>query len=265
VLYSFKGGKQAKHPRFPDLISDTQGNLYGTAEFGTRTGCDTTYGCGTVFRLTPQGKRTVLNAFLGGEPSAVIMDARGSLYGTTFYDGPSGYGTVFEVSPQGKKTVLYSFSGGRHGAFPQAGLVADAQGNLYGTTSEGGRRCVTAGCGTVFEVTPQGAETVLYAFKGRSDGAVPYARLIWDVQRNLYGTTSGGGGNSSGTVFEVTPQGTETVLYAFQGKSDGAVPYAGLIWDAQGNLYGTTSEGGNSGCNGYGCGTVFELIKSTKK
>jgi uncharacterized repeat protein (TIGR03803 family) len=149
--------------------------------------------------------------------------------------------------------VLYSFSGS-DGAYPYAGLIADASGNLYGTTYFGGAN----GEGTVFKMTPSGTETVLYSFSG-SDGAYPYAGLIADASGNLYGTTHGGGANVSfgidyGTVFKLTPSGSETVLYSFSGSSDGGFPYAGLIADASGNLYGTTYQGGADGF-----GTVFKL------
>ena len=155
--------------------------------------------------------------------------------------------------------MLHNFNcNGTDGAYPEAGLIFDTAGNLYGTTSEGG----TYGYGTVFELTPQAGggwtEQVLHNFNG-TDGAYPYASLIFDAAGNLYGTTSGGGTYSYGTVFELTPQAgggwTEQVLYNFNGDgTDGANPYAGLIFDAAGNLYGTTLRGGT-----YGGGTVFEL------
>jgi uncharacterized repeat protein (TIGR03803 family) len=153
--------------------------------------------------------------------------------------------------------VLHSFNGG-DGANPAAGLIFDAAGNLYGTTTGGG----TSGYGTVFELTPMGGggwtETILYSFGNGTDGAIPYAGLIFDAAGNLYGTTFGGGPyGGAGTVFELTPTAgggwTETVLHSFNG-GDGANPVAGLIFDAAGNLYGTTTGGGT-----YGGGTAFEL------
>jgi uncharacterized repeat protein (TIGR03803 family) len=170
--------------------------------------------------------------------------------------------TALATSP--KESVLYRFKGVSDGATPTAGLVADASGNLYGTTYAGG----TSSLGTVFEVSPPGTawtETVLYSFAGGNDGANPYGNLIFDKAGNLYGTTSAGGASANctggcGTVFELSPpatQGaswTETVFYSFSGQSDGATPYAGVIIDKGGNLYGTTFNGGS-----LGLGTIFEL------
>jgi uncharacterized repeat protein (TIGR03803 family) len=156
---------------------------------------------------------------------------------------------VFKLDSAGTETVLHSFTGGADGASPHAGLIRDAQGNLYGTTLSGG----ASDYGTVFRVTATGTETVLYRFTG-ADGASPYAGLIRDAQGNLYGTTYGGGTYGNGTVFKVTLTGTETVLYSFTGGADGGNSVAGLIRDAQGNLYGTTQIGG-----AYGYGTAFKL------
>src|SRR5215471_18068939 len=137
-----------------------------------------------------------------------------------------------------KETVLHNFGSFGDGAHPNAGLVIDKQGNLYGTTNLGGR----FSGGIVFEVAPTGGETVLYSFGGFGpDGINPVAGPVMGKSGNLYGTTSNGGANASGAVFELTPSLTETVLYSFanDGK-DGVVPFAGLVLDAQGNLYGTT-------------------------
>jgi uncharacterized repeat protein (TIGR03803 family) len=155
------------------------------------------------------------------------------------------------------ETVLYSFTGVTDGGFPVEGLIRDAEGNLYGTTPEGGllhKGCGSGGCGAVFEVTPAGTEIVLYTFTGKNgDGKAPFSRLILDGSDNLYGTTLLGGDAGKGIVFEVTSSGTETVLYSFVGGADGAFPESGLVRDAKGNFYGTTSGGGHYH------GTVFEL------
>ena len=151
-------------------------------------------------------------------------------------------------------TVLHSFSGGTDGAYPQAGLVMDKAGNLYGTTFNGG----SSGCGTVFKVDTTGNETVLHSFTNcftNSDGGEPYAGLVRDKAGNLYGTTVIGGSSGSGTVFKVDTTGKETVLYSFTNSDVAAEPYAGLIRDKAGNLYGTTYTGGS-----HGYGTVFKLI-----
>ncbi len=206
----------------------------------------------------------------GGPQAGLIFDKAGNLYGTTVNGGANGYGTVFELTPpttQGQlwtETVLYSFAGPNatppDGEYPFAGVIFDAAGNLYGTTSGGG----ASNSGTVFELTPTAVppwtETALYSFPVNANGrtASPHDGLIFDAAGNLYGTTYGDG-LGWGTVFELTPTATPpwtpTVLYDFSGGLDGGNPYAGLIFDAAGNLYGTTFNGGG----GTGGGTVFEL------
>jgi len=249
------------------LVMDAQGNLYGTTTAGG--GCGGAWGCGTVFEVTASGREKVLHNFTGSPdgsyPEApLVLDAQGNLYGTTWQDGTYGSDTVFEVTASGTEKVFYSFAGYPDGGSVGAGLVLDAQGNLYGTTYAGGANAV----GTVFKLTPSGTETVLYSFcqlPNCADGAFPVANLVLDAQGNLYGTTEVGGTYWRGTVFEVTTSGTEKVLYSFAGQPDGAIPFGGLVLDAQGNLYGTTYAGGtSSACNfeNPGCGTVFELAAS---
>jgi uncharacterized repeat protein (TIGR03803 family) len=191
----------------------------------------------------------------GGYPVAgLIQDAAGNLYGTTGIGGASGGGTVFVVNKAGhQETVLYSFTGTPDGAIPEAGLIQDAAGNFYGTTADGGVYNV----GTVFAVNKAGQEKVLYSFTGGADGANPWAGLIQDAAGNFYGTTLLGGAYGYGTVFVVSKTGQEKVLYSFTGGADGAIPWAGLIQDAAGNLFGTTVQGG-----AYGVGTVFVVNKT---
>lgn len=272
VLYSFQGGNDGIGPLGP-LLLDSSGNLYGITGGGGGAGCGG-YGCGTVFKYTPDGMETVLYAFQGGTDGqypqgSLIADGSGNLYGITFeggnYNGSEcaqdGCGTVFEVQPDGTKTTLYSFQDGSDGAYPNTGLVADSSGNFYGVTGSGGdTACNPAGCGTVFKLSPDGTETVFYAFQGNGDGEFPLGGVMIDAAGNLYGTTSFGGmGCGCGTVFEVSPGGAETVLYSFKAGSDGETPEAGLVMDQTGNLYGTTPEGGGNGCRKVGCGVVFEL------
>jgi len=161
-------------------------------------------------------------------------------------------------------STLFSFSG-TDGAVPRAAVTADKDGNLYGTTQNGGDLtiCGQSGCGTVFKIAPGGGQSVLHVFEGKNqgDGSLPYGALILDKDGNLYGTTVGGGGNSSlGTVFKLAPDGTETILHAFTGSNsgDGSAPSAGLVRHGS-NLYGTTVAGGNTGCNSQGCGTVYKV------
>jgi uncharacterized repeat protein (TIGR03803 family) len=262
------------------LIADKEGNLYGTTSFGG------TNNFGTVFELSPpSGKQKLWNERVlwsfgataddGEVPAAgLIADQQGNLYGTDQRGGaycystppaPSGgCGIVFELSPpsgqqtQWNETVLRSFGAGADGSNPQDGLIADNQGNLYGTTSAGGANCNPApplkgGCGTAFELSPpsgeqtQWSETVLWNFGATSDdGANPETGLIADQQGNLYGTNQfNGGKENAGTAFELSPpsgeqaQWSETVLWTFGAKNDGGSP-SSLIADQQGNLYGST-------------------------
>jgi len=223
VLYSFQGGNDGLAPQ-AGVVADDFGNLYGTtAAGGAGTDCD---------------------------------------------DGTSGCGTVYELAAGGgAESVLHTFSGGCDGALPFGGLVRDRQGNLYGTTAIGGTCNSDVGNGTVFKLSPEGVETVLYAFLGASDGSDPSGNLVRDKKGNLFGTTEAGGdmagcgGFGCGVVFEVTPESRESVLYAFQGGTDGAHPDGGVIADDAGNLYGTANDGGNFTCiNGSsGCGVVFKV------
>jgi len=272
VLYDFPQVADGAFPR-AGLVRDTKGNFYGTTEQGGYFGGSCSNGgCGTVFKVTPAGTGTVLFSFVG-PPSAnyptagLILDAQGNLYGTTASGGVYGYGTVYQVTPAGVSTVLYSFAGQPDGAYPFGALLRDAHGDLYGTTAAGGTGTAAAcggGCGTVFELSSSGRYRVLYSFKGVPDGSNPAAGLIQDSEGNLYGTTELGGNpanfSGSGTVFKLTPAGNEKVLYTFTGGADGAYPLAALVMDKQGNLYGTTEEGGASGFGSLGYGTVFKLV-----
>jgi uncharacterized repeat protein (TIGR03803 family) len=204
------------------------------------------------------------------DPTGLVADSAGNLYGTTDSGGFYNSGTVFQVrpSPGGiwTESTIYSFTGGSDGAGPEAVLTLDAQGNLYGTTQVGGGG--SCGCGTVFELSRstggEWTETTLHSFAGGADGSNPrYTNLVFDAVGNLYGVTEFGGSAGEGTVFELSPQEgggwTESVLYEFAGgASDGANPLGGLVFDTAGNLYGSAESGGSSNCGG-GCGGVFEL------
>jgi uncharacterized repeat protein (TIGR03803 family) len=226
----------------------------------------------------------------GGSPYAGLLAGKnGTLfYGTTFEGGAKGdYGTAFELSSTGTKTILYTFQGAPDAANPQAGLTAGKNGVLFGDTDYGGDRTVCpktpsspGGCGTVYELSPSGSgytERVIYSFQYGNDGAGPVGSILVAKNGELYGTTVRGGGSSAcaangggcGTVFKLTPSGSryaETVLYRFQGGSDGAGPRGTLIADSKGALYGTTFYGGNGACSdpsGFtGCGTAFKLTPS---
>jgi len=202
----------------------------------------------------------------------LISDSAGNFYGTGGSGGANNLGTVFQLSPVSNGmttlTVLYSFTGSGDGAYPVGDLVFDSSGNIYGVTQFGGNlnsACSSMGCGTVFELSPPiqpggpWTETVLYKFQGSPDGAEPGSGLVLDGFGSLYGTTKFGGAQCScGTVFEISPTTmdgwTETVLYLFGNNPDGSEPTASPVFDSAGNLYGTTSLGGQ-----WGAGTVFQL------
>lgn len=290
LLYHFSFDGPAGYDPQGTLARDSAGNLYGTTVYGGNSNGDCSMECGVVFELTPPASgtglwtETVLYSFCsqpgcsdGANPqSGVIFDSEGNLYGTASYGG-KGAGIVFELSPPSSgvgpwtETVLYNFcsvSGCGDGKWPFGALSFDNAGNLYGTTRAGG-----LGGGTAFELSPgigTWVEAVIYNFcryTNCTDGESPQAGLTFDSSGNLYGTTLGGGNATGrGTVFELTPDGsggiwTEKILYSFRGP-DGESPYAGVVLDRTGNLYGTTYLGGlkGSGCSSGGCGVVFRLI-----
>ena len=249
IVYSFGAPPDGVYPQ-TSLVLDSSGNLYGTTSSGGTTGT----GNGTVFKITPAGTESVVYSFGappdGATPSSLVLDSSGNLYGTTSGGGTSGNGMVFKITPAGAESVVYSFGAGTDGVSPLASLVLDSSGNLYGTTSSGG----TNGNGTVFKITPAGAESVVYSFGTGTDGVDPSASLVLDSSGNLYGTTYAGGTSNNGTVFKITPAGTESVVYSFGAAPDGANPQASLVLNSSGDLYGTTSIGGTSGN-----GTVFKI------
>jgi uncharacterized repeat protein (TIGR03803 family) len=245
------------------VIVDNAGNLFGTTTEGGANGD------GAVFEVTPKGVEETLYSFCaksgctdGETPQAsLIRDKSGDLYGTAYAGGEGGEGVVFTVTPQGNEKVLCDFLAAvncQAGAKPAAGLITDKAGNLYGTTSAGG----TQNLGTVFVISSKDKEKLLYSFCSQTsctDGEEPAAGLVMDKSGNLYGTTAAGGARESGTVFELSPNGKETVLYNFceaAGCDDGEQPVAGLAMDKSGNLYGTTRSAGSGGG-----GTVFELVR----
>jgi uncharacterized repeat protein (TIGR03803 family) len=234
------------------VILDSQGNLYGTTtEGGTEDG-------GIIFKISPSGTETILYNFTCQEdgcfPNAgVVMDKDGSLYGTTL-GGSLFYGNVYKFVPStGTLTNLYNFMGGDDGAEP-FGVVLDQNGNLYGATQFGG----SADQGVVFKVTPSGTETILHSFEPNgTDGFAPVATVILDSKGNVYGTTHLGGKSGVGTVYKITPAGKETIVHSFKGGEDGIFPSSDLMFDADGNLYGTTIYGGQ-----FDFGTVFKIAKT---
>jgi|HubBroStandDraft_1064217.scaffolds.fasta_scaffold01228_5 uncharacterized repeat protein (TIGR03803 family) len=251
ALHSFAGSDGADP--IAGLVQGSNGNFYGVAYKGGA------HNDGTLFEISPAGKFTLLNSFIGppsegiGPAGTLAFDALGDLFGTTYVGGNrKGWGTVFEYSAAGVFSTGQSFS--PDGALPRGGLNY-ISGKLYGTTFGGGTQPYG---GTIYEV---GVQAALYTFTGGADGSQPLASLIGDSQGNLYGTASEGGtgnfGLGYGVVFKFdTVTGQETVLHTFTGP-DGGAPTAPLTWDAQGNLYGTTSVGG-----AFGYGNVFKLDPS---
>jgi uncharacterized repeat protein (TIGR03803 family) len=196
LLHSFGEATDGKIP-LGGLIRDNNLNLYGTTQAGG------TSGWGTAYRISAAGAETILYSFPDQEnATGVIRDVAGNLYGSTTSGGRFGDGTVFKIDSTGKKTVLHSFKGGSDGAYPSAGLIQDAAGNLYGTTYGGGR----FNWGTVFKIDSTGKESILHSFTAGSDGASPVAGLVQDGAGNLYGTTKYGGAYGAGTVFELKIQ-----------------------------------------------------------
>ena len=277
VLYRFKGGEDGSQP-IARLVRDQSGALYGTTTKDGGGGCFFGAGCGTVFKLTPpvapdtKWTKSTLHRFDdanegGGPHGALVLDKKGALYGTTYDYGCCLGGTVFKLMPPKRsadgwtKTVLYRFQGGDDGTWPYAGLVMDKSGALYGTTVDGG----DGNYGRIFRLTPPTAPSTswtkfeIYRFKFGRDGARPYGGLIIDRNGALYGTTDGGGGSDSGTVFKVTPPQspsvtwTTTTIHRFRRDKEGIQPHAGLAMDRNGALFGTTAGGGSS------WGTVFKL------
>jgi uncharacterized repeat protein (TIGR03803 family) len=251
------------------LVFDGSGNLYGTTAAGGAA-C-TLPGCGVVFELSlnsngswSEDLLTDFNGNNGSFPVApIVFDSHGNLYGSTKLGGSSGNGTVFELIPgsSGEWTadVLHSFTGGLDGGQAQSGITLDSAGHLYGTAAAGGLN----GGGVAFSIGGANlpGASVLHSFGGGTDGSQPSGSLASDAHGNLYGTTWAGGTAQLGSVFklvhdQVSGDWTETLLYSFAGTG-GANPYAGVILDRVGNLYGTTYAGGADGV-----GTVFKLASN---
>jgi uncharacterized repeat protein (TIGR03803 family) len=276
-LYAFKGTPDGAAPS-AGLIEDTHGNFYGTTMSGGPNND------GTVFKLSRASNgawtETILYSFSGidgdAPVAALVMDTAGNLYGTTAGGGAYGGGTAFEVSHSSTgwtESVLHSFGNGQDGWDPQAEMVFDSAGNLYGTTQLGGAifgRGDDNG-GTVFQLTPGASgwtETILYSFTGEylgPDPNLPAGSVVLAKNGNIYGVAQTGGANGQGAVYQLAPNSdgtyTESVIFSFN-VNDGAVPNSTPVQDANGNLYGTTRQGGDGACSSVGCGVVYKLTSN---
>jgi uncharacterized repeat protein (TIGR03803 family) len=246
------------------ILRDAAGNLYGTTAFP-----------GTVFKINPKGKESILAAMdspapgLAAPSGTLIQDQAGNLYGVA-EGGPGGAGAVYKVSLKGKTTILFAFQGGLNTDTPKGpagGLLMDKSGNIFGAAQFGSNQTCRIGCGSIFQLDPLGNLNLLYKFTGGSDGGNPIGPLVQDADGNFYGVAQSGGDFTCpekflihkagcGVVFKLAANGKLTVLHTFTGRTDGAVPQGGLLLDAAGTLFGTTLTGGN-----FEHGTVFKIAK----
>jgi uncharacterized repeat protein (TIGR03803 family) len=297
-LTTFNGPPDGAFPEAA-LVQGLDGTFHGITDLGGAGigNCEPGgLGCGTIFKITPGGKRTTLYSFCSLKnctdgnfangyvsTAALVLAGDGNFYGATSGGGNQlcfgeGCGTIFQLAREGKLTTIYTFcqTNCADGAVPLAGLVRTTDGNFYGTTSRGGlfndRLCMQ-GCGTVFKIIPGGKLTTLYTFcsqRNCADGAQPLAALLQAPNGNFYGSASGGGANNvdclgyCGTVFKITSTGKLSTLYRFCTKNhcpDGETPVSALVRGVDGNFYGTTQDGGISNQNVcvLGCGTVFRI------
>jgi len=255
VLYSFTDGADGGCP-FAGVTEDSAGNFYGATQLGAAANL------GAIFKLSKKGVLTPLHAFTGGAdggiPQGTPILHDNVLFGTSQGSVEKGSkvagGAIYAVTTTGTETTLATLTeavGKKFGEGPSAGLLRVGT-EYFGVAEFAGDN--GTGSGTVFKIDAAGQIRLLHVFAGGSDGAFPFGTLVADTSGNMYGTTYGGGANDDGTIFKVTPRGDETVLYSFGGGTDGSEPIGGLVFDAQGNLYGTTLAGGT-----YNNGTVFEL------
>ena len=280
TLHTFSYANGSADGGLPEggVVEDRAGALYGTTVEGG------THGWGTVFKLTPSGTGYIFKSIYsftngadGSEPEGgLLLDAAGGIYGTASLGGTANYGTVFKLTPSGSRyaeSTLYSFTGGANdGSYPLAGLVADAQGSLYGTTSftEAFGGCpggYVPNCGAVFRLTPTATgyrESILHAFTNENgDGADPFDRLLL-YKGVLYGTTQGGGVEGAGTVFATVPgSGATSILSSFGvSQGSGSYPFAAVSVGPNGALLGGTAQGGMTQGGTTGDGVVFSLSRS---
>ncbi len=255
VLHAFTGNSDGAYPQA--LLRDAQGNFYGTTQFGGDASWPS--GDGVVYKIDTKGNFSVLHTFTGGADGGsafggLVQDSQGNLYGTANSGGANRRGVVYKIDTSGNYSVLHDFAGAADGSNPWAGLTPDGQGNFYGTTTQGG----AFDAGAIYKITSSGALTLLYSFTGGAGGNIPYGAMALDKKGNLYGTTSNGGADGFGLVFKLDTTGAFTVLHTFTGGLDGAQPWAAVVLDKKGNLYGTTYLGGTI-FGQEGRGVVFKI------
>jgi uncharacterized repeat protein (TIGR03803 family) len=247
VLWSFGSGTDGTYP-YSSLIQSTDGNYYGMTEGGgVNSG-------GIVFKLTPAGTETILWSFGSGTDGntpygSLLQASDGNFYGMTEGGGTNTDGTVFKITAAGAETVLWSFGSGTDGQEPYGSLIQASDGDFYGLTNEGGVNSL----GAVFKITPAGAETLLWSFGSGTDGTYPSGSLVQGSDGNFYGMTCDGGANNDGAIFQITPTGTETLLWSLGAGTDGSYPYGDLTLGPDGTIYGVTYDGG-----AYNHGAVIE-------
>jgi len=246
LLHTFAGGTTDGEDPSANVTLDAEGNIYGNTGFGGA------HGDGTIFKLTPGGSLTLLHSFSGSDgqdpDGGLLLTPTGKMYGTTSGGGSGSNGVLFRLSAKGKYKKLHDFSLD-DGSLVRGDLIRDKDGNLYGTALFGGAN----DDGTVFKYGADGTFTVLHAFNG-GDGEFVEHGVVKDKDGNLYGVTAFGGDDDEGTVFKLAPNGTLTTLHSFTGNADGGFLYGGLDIDSDGNVYGSTEDGGANGE-----GTVFKI------
>lgn len=257
VLHNFTGGTDGTTPT-GGLLEDKAGNFYGTASQGG------TSNAGVLFKIGAKGKYSILRTFTGAANdgkyptyTSLLMDSVGALYGVTEEGGAANGGILYKLGKTGKLTILHSFMGGTTDGCNVLGIpFMDGNGNFYGTTSS----CGTSSLGTVWTVSSNGNETVLHSFAGgTTDGEYPLSGVIGDASGNIYGNTETGGASNFGTVYEISPNGTFTLLHSFDG-TDGKFPYGSFVRTAKGTLFGSTQNGGT-----IGYGTVWKMRKAAAR
>jgi uncharacterized repeat protein (TIGR03803 family) len=261
VLHAFRGNDDGRYP-VGGLTLDEDGNLYGTTQLGGSSDCQL-MGCGTVFKIAPNGDETILHAFrdddvdAAGPVTGLVRDSSGNLYGAGLGGGPAHAGAIFKIATDNTYSIVHTFTGTAKQQGNPNSLMIDRFDNIYGTSGYRAEYEYCVHCGTIFKLSRTGVFSTVHVFP--KDTPMPDGALVKDSAGNLYGTTYAGGPTvcGCGTIFKLANDGSLTTLYSFQGGTDGRWPLGGMAMDRSGNLYGATAAGGTA-C-GSGCGTLFKL------